>query len=795
MASVSFSIVIPAWSISQNLGRAIERIEPQMEWGDEIIIVGDFSNDETFAVAQGLATRFENINVVGVEANSGRLKARKVGIQNASGTHVLFLEADGELAEDALSVLGLELSKRKIDILHFGLEFVDHSCDESGSRKKEKERPHAPFDGYLAGDSIFKSCFVEGEYAWDLVGKCFDLQLCKRTFSLISVDEVQCSDDAVAFFALAYFAKKYYGLNGGLLCRLPFGGGQDSPQRISIDEYRECLKARAAYDAIEAFLDSVSHDDFHSEGALRVGLKLASDCAFRCKSCFAPSERHFAIKLLMEEWGPTLSVSALREQYLDDEFPLFRGVSAFDLVDKRPDCRFIATYYRQISGGGVERVLCNAIKIWKGLGYRVLLFLDKEADSLALKEIGVDECCVLPSIGRTSRSAFEREEAICRALNFYDVDRVVYHGWIDKALPWDMMTFKAHGVAFCIHCHGIFSHYAFSADPYFAVMPYVYAHADAIVSLNETDASFWRIFNDNVHVTINPPTFSTASFSPVDLLSSEKRILWLARVVPEKHPEAILDAFKIVANAVPDAVLTMVGSASDQLYEDKINKLVESSPARARIEKVAWTEDQASFYSKARVFVMTSEAKEGYPLTLVESKTFGLPCVMFELPYLTLAQDGRGIRTVPFGDVDGLANELIKILSDDELCCSMGGAARESAEELAEFDFSKFWQTVLGSLKGRESLRLIPPLMWETYLAAYSQGVNRKNADLRWSKGEILRLNKEISQCRDEISGLNKKIIQFKEANSWKIGRAITLLPRKIKKTVSSAKSFTREGR
>lgn len=63
MASVSFSIVIPAWSISQNLGRAIERIEPQMEWGDEIIIVGDFSNDETFAVAQGLATRFENINV------------------------------------------------------------------------------------------------------------------------------------------------------------------------------------------------------------------------------------------------------------------------------------------------------------------------------------------------------------------------------------------------------------------------------------------------------------------------------------------------------------------------------------------------------------------------------------------------------------------------------------------------------------------------------------------------------------------------------------------------------------
>ena len=180
MASVSFSIVIPAWSISQNLGRAIERIEPQMERGDEIIIVGDFSNDETFAVAQGLATRFGNINVVGVEANSGRLKARKAGVQNASGTHVLFLGADGELAEDALSVLRLELSKQKIDILHFGLEFVGHSCDESGSRKKEKERLHAPFDGYLAGDSILNPALWRANTPGTLLASALTFSCARR---------------------------------------------------------------------------------------------------------------------------------------------------------------------------------------------------------------------------------------------------------------------------------------------------------------------------------------------------------------------------------------------------------------------------------------------------------------------------------------------------------------------------------------------------------------------------------------------------------------------------------------
>lgn len=774
MSVISFSIVIPAYNVSRVLGRAVKGIEPQMAQGDEVIIVDDCSEDETLEVAKDLVECFGNIKIVTHEANLGRLEARRTGVQNAFGTHVLFLDADDEFAEDTLSILRSELLKCEADILHFGLEFIDHSFDEGGVRRKDNEKYFAPFNGSLNGSDIFKACFVEGKYAWNLVNKCFDASLCRKAFNKIPKGTVQRGEDAAIFFVASFYAKKYRGLKDRFLYKYHFGSGQDSFRRIPLVEYRGFLNSRAAYDAVRAFLDSHAHDELHEDGALRMGLKLVSNCALRCKSHLSPSDRYEGIKLLIGEWGPAFSVAALREQYRDFESSLFQDLPSLNFADRRPDKRFIATYYHQVHGGGVEGVLHSAIRIWKSLGYRVLLFLDKEADGTVLKDMGVDASCVLPPLGVNDRSTFKREESICQALDFYDVDRVIYHAWVNKALPWDLITLKSYGVAVCIHCHGIFSHFSLSADPYFAVMPRVYAHADAVVSLSETDASFWRMFNDNVHVTINPPTFSPASYLPVDPCVNGKTVLWLARVSPEKKPEAIVSAFEIVAGAIPDATLIMVGSASSRSYEEKINKLIESSPVNDRIEKVPWTTDQASFYSEARVFVMTGGAKEGYPLTLVESKTFGLPCVMFDLPYLTLVRDGRGIKTVAPDDIAGLANEIIEVLSDDELCSDMGNEARKSAEELSEFDFSGFWQTVFASMEKQKSHKLAPPLIWETLLLAYSEGTNQKNADLRWSKGEI--------------SGLNKKIAKYKKANSWKIGRAVTWLPRKVKKTVKSAK-------
>ena len=46
--------------------------------------------------------------------------------------------------------------------------------------------------------------------------------------------------------------------------------------------------------------------------------------------------------------------------------------------------------------------------------------------------------------------------------------------------------------------------------------------------------------------------------------------------------------------------------------------------------------DVKPFYQKVSLFLSTS-AYEGYQLTLQESKIAGLPCVTYEMPYLTLS--------------------------------------------------------------------------------------------------------------------------------------------------------------
>ena len=48
---------------------------------------------------------------------------------------------------------------------------------------------------------------------------------------------------------------------------------------------------------------------------------------------------------------------------------------------------------------------------------------------------------------------------------------------------------------------------------------------------------------------------------------------------------------------------------------------------------------------------MTSQY-EGFSLALLESRSFGVPCVSYEMPYLEMHRDGRGLIRVPQGDLE-----------------------------------------------------------------------------------------------------------------------------------------------
>lgn len=102
---MQFSIIIPAYNRARELPSAIESCIAQGRTGLEILVVDDGSADETYKVAQELATKYSAVRVFRHEANLGVGPARNTAIREAIGDWCVMLDSDMELQPGGLDLL------------------------------------------------------------------------------------------------------------------------------------------------------------------------------------------------------------------------------------------------------------------------------------------------------------------------------------------------------------------------------------------------------------------------------------------------------------------------------------------------------------------------------------------------------------------------------------------------------------------------------------------------------------------------------------------------------------------
>lgn len=90
------SVIIPVYNHAKEVQKAVSSLRAQTFKDFEIIAVDDGSTDETKPVLARLAVRVINI------PHSGAGAARNAGAREAKGEYLLFLDADAEMAPEAL---------------------------------------------------------------------------------------------------------------------------------------------------------------------------------------------------------------------------------------------------------------------------------------------------------------------------------------------------------------------------------------------------------------------------------------------------------------------------------------------------------------------------------------------------------------------------------------------------------------------------------------------------------------------------------------------------------------------
>jgi glycosyltransferase involved in cell wall biosynthesis len=117
------SIVIPCYNSSSSILKCVESILKSPEDNYEIILVNDGSTDDTLTICNTLSVEYDNIVVID-KPNGGASSARNLGILNASGDYLMFLDSDDYWKNEIglTSIKGGISTEEDVDIILFGVE-------------------------------------------------------------------------------------------------------------------------------------------------------------------------------------------------------------------------------------------------------------------------------------------------------------------------------------------------------------------------------------------------------------------------------------------------------------------------------------------------------------------------------------------------------------------------------------------------------------------------------------------------------------------------------------------------
>jgi glycosyltransferase involved in cell wall biosynthesis len=194
----------------------------------------------------------------------------------------------------------------------------------------------------------------------------------------------------------------------------------------------------------------------------------------------------------------------------------------------------------------------------------------------------------------------------------------------------------------------------------------------------------------------NPTDFALLdrlAAEPAEIAGGVPALLWVGRLVRQKRPDLLIDAFSRV---LPQAASRLVVCGDGPLRGAVERRARERGVSRA-VELRGFVDNPFALMRRSDLFVMTSDF-EGLPNALIEAQGLGLPAVATRCPHGVdeVIADGETGRLVEMDDAAGLAREIVALLAGAERRRAMAVAARQRARRLFALDsVLPRWQALL----------------------------------------------------------------------------------------------------
>lgn len=157
----------------------------------------------------------------------------------------------------------------------------------------------------------------------------------------------------------------------------------------------------------------------------------------------------------------------------------------------------------------------------------------------------------------------------------------------------------------------------------------------------------------------------------------EKLIVHVSNFRPVKRVAAVVEVFAQVTARVPSRLL-MIGDGPDA---GEAAQVARSLGVADRVEFLGEQDQVVPLLSASDVFLLPS-SQESFGLAALEAMACGLPVVASKVGGLSeLVDDGVSGFLRPANDLRGMADAIVRLLTDDALYASASEAARATAEQ------------------------------------------------------------------------------------------------------------------
>lgn len=140
---MKYSVIIPIYNAAETLHRCLDSLVSQLREDTELLLVNDGSTDASLEICDEYAARFPQIRLFSKE-NGGVSSARNLGLQQAQGEYVLFVDSDDAVDKNYFTVVDSALVDHPA-LLMFG---VDTKCGKKKRWFSPRDR-----DFFYVGDA------------------------------------------------------------------------------------------------------------------------------------------------------------------------------------------------------------------------------------------------------------------------------------------------------------------------------------------------------------------------------------------------------------------------------------------------------------------------------------------------------------------------------------------------------------------------------------------------------------------------------------------------------------------